>query len=418
MVFTGGQGKQTGVPHAGTTTTNTNPAPAATAPNGGGGGNATTPATKTGSSSTKTVPLWVQPAFDKRIRTLTKPFGTFNGNISVSSPATSPAGPGPNTNTIQRGAMFWDTINKDNWPDGYAKSGLPAVVNFLFNPSTISASYQTYDGAAQAALMFPTSAYSAAPRVPIQQQVSFSIMFDRTYELNDASQSADMKAFGVWLDVAAMMQLTGMFANNYSQYNPSGSGSSAVPTASTGSSNKKTTTSGSSNTTTQFGGTQPNDGGATHNPATPATPVTVTTQNGSGKATTTTQTGAGAVSSYQQNPQGLTPPQLAAKFIAQGIMQITMVVVQFGSPGTGLCYYGFIDSWDVQYTHFNQGMVPMRCVIDISFTLLPVYQGQVSPTSATTIASTQLINGATGGAYTPSPTNVNPGGPSQGVAGR
>jgi hypothetical protein len=34
-------------------------------------------------------------------------------------------------------------------------------------------------------------------------------------------------------------------------------------------------------------------------------------------------------------------------------------------------FYGYVDSWDVQYTHYTNLMVPIRCVVDIEYTLLP-----------------------------------------------
>ncbi len=36
-----------------------------------------------------------------------------------------------------------------------------------------------------------------------------------------------------------------------------------------------------------------------------------------------------------------------------------------------LYYYGFISDWSVQVTQWTQFMIPMRCVINIDFTLLP-----------------------------------------------
>jgi hypothetical protein len=36
-----------------------------------------------------------------------------------------------------------------------------------------------------------------------------------------------------------------------------------------------------------------------------------------------------------------------------------------------LAYYGYISGLDIQYTHFNMSMMPMRCAVAIAFTLLP-----------------------------------------------
>lgn len=56
--------------------------------------------------------------------------------------------------------------------------------------------------------------------------------------------------------------------------------------------------------------------------------------------------------------------------IQQGPMLLVESWVYFGSP-TGLYYYGYITDWQVQVTHWTQYMVPMRCVINIDFQLLP-----------------------------------------------
>jgi hypothetical protein len=36
-----------------------------------------------------------------------------------------------------------------------------------------------------------------------------------------------------------------------------------------------------------------------------------------------------------------------------------------------MAFYGFISEWSVEYTHWTQNMVPIRCVISVSFTMLP-----------------------------------------------
>jgi hypothetical protein len=75
--------------------------------------------------------------------------------------------------------------------------------------------------------------------------------------------------------------------------------------------------------------------------------------------------------------------------VTQGVMQMTFCYVYFGDPKKGLKYYGYIDSWEVQFTHFSQGMIPMRCVVDISFSLLPPPVQNVPPGAAASVAVTQ-----------------------------
>lgn len=52
-----------------------------------------------------------------------------------------------------------------------------------------------------------------------------------------------------------------------------------------------------------------------------------------------------------------------------GPMPLTPVTVYFGGP-TSLNYRGYISSLDVQWTHFSQLMVPMRCTIGVSMNLM------------------------------------------------
>jgi hypothetical protein len=74
-----------------------------------------------------------------------------------------------------------------------------------------------------------------------------------------------------------------------------------------------------------------------------------------------------------------------------GILQFIPAYVYFGSQ-SNLSYYGYITEWDVQITHWTQYMVPMRCVIDVSFNMLP---GKISA------SGTQGPSGGGGPAPTP-----------------
>ena len=54
-------------------------------------------------------------------------------------------------------------------------------------------------------------------------------------------------------------------------------------------------------------------------------------------------------------------------------MQLVPAWAFFGNNNVanGLNYYGYINEWSVQYTHFTQFNVPMRCVISVNWTMLP-----------------------------------------------
>lgn len=52
-----------------------------------------------------------------------------------------------------------------------------------------------------------------------------------------------------------------------------------------------------------------------------------------------------------------------------GPMPLTPVTVYFGGPDS-LSYHGYVMSVDVQWTHFSQLMVPMRCTVGVSMNLV------------------------------------------------
>lgn len=246
----------------------------------------------------------VQPPFATQILNLKYPLGT--GNYG----------------SLQRGYMQWDT---SNLPTGYDSA---AQVNFLYNPSTVTASYSLVpDTSVQAAMLFPSSNSTTDLRVPLSQTVEWSLLFDRTFELWGAYSSSDgvsiqqqiqensgtnnPSAIGVMADINAMMQFTGMFASFYS-------------------------------------------------------------------GTTATQ---------QANAGGAIASSL---FNQQGIMMPVYSYVWFGS--NTLSYYGYVSEWDVTITHWTQYMIPMRCVINVDFTMLPLPTSTPSNPSSNTDYSLSSIS--------------------------
>lgn len=215
--------------------------------------------------------FYPHPAFDQRIYTLTFPI------------ADQQAG------GLTRGYMTWHKP-----PTGYAKTD-QGQVRFLYNPSTVSTSYSLMadSNGAIAALMTRNASDRANAILPLQQSTSFSLLYDRTFELwksySDKGQPIadggvnDPATEGVGVDILAMKQFTGMLSNA-----PSGKG----------------------------------------------------------------------------NANKGSPP------IQQGPMMMVEAWVYFGSP-TGIYYFGYITDWQVQVTHWTQYMVPMRCVINVDFMLMP-----------------------------------------------
>lgn len=225
----------------------------------------------------KKVPIQ-QPKFDARISKLIYP---LMGNRN------------PQHGILKRGFMIWEKPLV-----GYSAL---ATVHFLYNPSTVEASYPLSDSSVGAILQFPNPGDNADLRVPLYQTVSWSLLYDRTYELWGSAEEGrttgkdnnNPRAVGVLADIEQMRQFTGMDI---------GYSSNGLPSA------------------------------------------------------TANQTFAGR----------------------QGIIQIVPCYVYFGDKN-GLVYYGYISEWDVQVTHWTQRMIPMRCVVNVSFTMLPPPQNSTKP---------------------------------------
>lgn len=68
------------------------------------------------------------------------------------------------------------------------------------------------------------------------------------------------------------------------------------------------------------------------------------------------------------NPSANSPSYLYSNG-TPGPMPLTPVTVYFGGP-TSLNYRGYVSSIDVQWTHFSQMMIPMRCTVGVSMNLM------------------------------------------------
>lgn len=245
------------------------------------------------------------------------------------------AGAAANNPPLQHGYMIWDqpmtSIYKSSGGGGGNGRDL---INFMFNPSTVNTDYNVGSVALQAAYLYPVPGDNGNIAAPLlQQTVSFQLYFDRTFELAYGTGATglvnDPTIYGVQADVYQFMQFTGLLAS-------AGSTSSALA----------------------------------------STPVT----------------NAGTVASNI----GAQTAVVSAN--SQGIMMMVPCWVFFGNPmnanaqqmtpGAGgyaatyttaplqLAFFGYIAEWSVQYTHWTTNMVPIRCVISVSFTMLPTSDSQ------------------------------------------
>src|ERR1017187_626411 len=168
---------------------------------------ALTKANATKAAKAGDIPFWIQPPFDPRIMGIAAPMGS-GGNIKLT-----------------RGFMIWDQTQAAG---GYGTHR--ARVNFLYNPTTVAASYaMTSDSTVNAGLMFNQTGLSPNPIQPMQQGIQFDLLFDRTFELWNSytpdgfpknpgakdpgvpmhSAINDPSVRGVLVDVLALQQFTG-----------------------------------------------------------------------------------------------------------------------------------------------------------------------------------------------------------------
>lgn len=237
--------------------------------------------------------------------------------------------------SVQRGYMIWDGTGKTyglGYTGGKFGDGRD-MINFQFNPSTISSSYAVANASLQAAMLYPVPGSTSTLLAPLQQNVSFDLYYDRMYELNfgtgangaGTGLANDPAVIGCQADVLQFMQFTGMFANLNS-------------------------TANQDVLTGAIGSTSPTSG----------------TQVTSGQLSAAL--GSGGI-------EIMIPTWLFFSNLTQSPALNKAQANSVAALNSQLKYYGYIDSWSVEYTHWTQSMVPIRCVISVSFTMLP------SPTS-------------------------------------
>lgn len=222
---------------------------------------------------------------------------------------------------VKRGFMLWDQPGGNLGYTG-GSLGNRDKIDFQFNPSTINSSYTVANGSMQASMLFPTPGSTSTYLAPLQgQNVSFDLYYDRTMELNYGSgqgsgkgQPNDPAVLGCQADVLQFMQFTGMLANLSTLGANGVGGYNAILGGTTGAS-------------------------------LPATSI------GSG---------------------GIMIMQPAWIYFSNSLNQaFTNGSFNWSALNKELAYYGYIESWSVNYTHWTQAMVPIRCVISVSFTMLP-----------------------------------------------
>ncbi len=153
--------------------------------------------------------IYNNPNFDQRIYTLSYP---MQGGTNIS--------------TLQRGFMTW-ALKIPGW--GGAGGAAPTV-HFLYNPTTVTASFSTDVSDITVDQLYTSPAAAGLPTMGMNQVVSFSLLFDRTFDLwgsygvggtpnapaSGLQGSNDPTVVGVDADVLAMKQISGMFMSSAS----------------------------------------------------------------------------------------------------------------------------------------------------------------------------------------------------------
>jgi hypothetical protein len=280
-----------------------------------------------GSSTSNSYVIYNNPAFDQRITSLSYP---MQGGASGQQ--------------LARGFMVW-ALKTNHW--GGNGGPLPTLA-FLYNPTTVTAYFATDVNDTSVDMLYSSPPDSGLPTMGMNQVVSFSLLFDRTFEMwgsysnsgepNTAQSglqgSNDPSVVGVDADVLAMKQLAGMFFFSASQ-------------------------------------------------------------------------------------RGTAQQQ-----IAQGPMLMIPTYLNFGKLSSGETYYGYVSDFTVTYTHWTQNMVPIRCTIDVDFTLLipPALSGASSSAQGNIALVNSVVQQASNGWTTTQLGSVGvvgvPTGGNTGTAGR
>jgi hypothetical protein len=220
---------------------------------------------------------------------------------------------------LQRGYMIWSYSGKDLGYSGGELGDGRDIIHFLFNPSTVTANYQIGDLTYQAVMQYsnPLDQTQLQP-MSLSQTVNFDLYFDRTYELNYGGNSSavnDPAVIGVQADVYQFMQFTGVTylgGQNSSQALQQLKGDPAIA------------------------------------------------QGLGGQILGTLKT------------SGLMQMMPCHVFFGNALAQVSQNLssANFDAVSSQVQYYGYISGWSVTYTHWTAAMVPIRAVINVTFTML------------------------------------------------
>ncbi|MFD4858435.1 hypothetical protein [Streptomyces atratus] len=188
---------------------------------------------------------------------------------------------------------------------------VPYMVNFLYNPPSVKVSHQT--DVASSVSVTPQAYRNPLDKgnwnIPLSATIGFNLLFDRTYEMWGGPQVPNAGDYTGWVP-----QTHGVWVDIAALYRV-------------------------------VGIIQPKDNAVTNSPLRPGVPTSPYVDHSSDGLTS-------LISNSNPGPMPLTP-----------------VTVYFGGVDS-LSYHGYISSIELDWTHFSQMMVPMRCVVAVSMNLM------------------------------------------------
>jgi len=335
---------------------------------------------------------WMQPDFDRRIKTLP---------MLQPNPQSTSAG-------IERGFIKQAFGNAAGAPQQTTSASgflvAPRTLYFLYNPSSISVSHSI--GLVSDAQLDPnlrSSLDDGQILGPTGGSVSFSLLFDRTYEISNPDNFGRRLAEkGVAVDIEALYALVGIFQLDLvdSVYSPTPLANQVTAQSNAGKAEliaqalitevNAQLVPGEAPFTIQDILTGATAGNAMNSELDLLYRKLLETRlKAAGLSLSDLPRDPDHVTVGSGNPPGWpyvsTSPTQATKQTF-GVMRVTPVVIVFGRQrGTWsptVEYYGYISSIQVDYAHWTQNMVPVRAGVSIELTLLQSTVDQMTQMAA------------------------------------
>jgi hypothetical protein len=252
-------------------------------------------------------------------------------------------------------------------------------VDFLYNPSEVAMSH-TLDGQVAGATFAHNPADPGKALSPVNTSCAFNLLFDRTFETaqhSDVQWSVQQR--GVLVDIDALYSLVGINqvipkdseAWEDEEEEPSYTKSTDIADSAAASNDALTESTHGAAAGVEA---QANAAGAAANKE-------IEEKNKAIRAAKKAAAAAKKKADAELEMMGFDPNEKVRD--VSGIMGMMPIKVIFGEPSERyLTFYGYIQSLDINYTHWTQNMTPSRASASISMQKLPqTVTAKISETS-------------------------------------